>query len=238
MDGFLILHGKSSGPAVPDCSVTPLAAKLAENGYLVDYEAYSWETSRIYLTTFESTTEEIQAGIKRLRDRGATRIHLVGHSMGGNIAIYYAINNSDFDSLIGLATAHNVHHPTLRYVVKWSVEKARELVAQGNDEPSEFVDWNVTDILARTVKPSCYLSYFDFDGNANMALNVKKITRTLNVLMIGGVNDNTQQTTRMSVYTPIPKTEYSRWILTEDDHETVSINAYDTIVNWVDNLPK
>jgi len=238
MDGFLILHGKSSGPAVPDCSVTPLAAKLEANGYLVDYQAYSWETSRIYLTTFESTTEEIRAGIQRLRESGATRIHLVGHSMGGNIAIYYAVHNTDFDSFIGLATAHNVHHPTLQYVVKWSVEKARMLVAEGNDAPSEFVDWNVTDILARTVKPSCYLSYFDPDGNANMTLNVSRIKRPLNVLMVGGNKDNTQQTTRMYIFDPMLKTPYSRWVQTNDDHDTVSLNAYDEIVKWVDNMPK
>jgi pimeloyl-ACP methyl ester carboxylesterase len=238
MDGFLILHGKSSGPAVPDCSVTPLAAKLEAHGRLVDYQAHSWETSRIYSTTFESTTEEIRAGIQRLRARGATRIHLVGHSMGGNIAIYYAVHNTDFDSFIGLATAHNVHHQTLQYVVKWSVEKARGLVAEGNDTPSEFVDWNVTDILARTVRPSCYLSYFDPDGNANMTLNVRRIGRPLNVLMVGGNKDNTQQTTRMSIFDPMPKTPYSQWIQTNDDHNTVSLNAYDEIVKWVDNLPK
>lgn len=238
MDGFLILHGKGSGPDVPGCSVTPLAAKLEENGYLVDYRAYSWAPPTIYSKTFESTEDELRAGIQRLRERGATRIHLVGHSMGANIAIYYATRNADFDTLIGLASAHNVHHPTLRYVVRWSVEKAKALIEQGNDEPTEFVDWSVTDILALMAKPSCYLSYFDYDGNANMNLNVSKITRTLNVLMVGGNNDNTQQSTRASVFNPIPKTEYSRWIQTADDHNSVSINAYDNIVNWVQNLPQ
>jgi hypothetical protein len=71
-----------------------------------------------------------------------------------------------------------------------------------------------------------------------MTLNVKRINRPINILMVGGSNDNTQQTTRMAVYNPMPKTEYSRWIQTEDDHDSVSLNAYDEIVKWVDNLPR
>lgn len=238
MDGFLILHGKGSGPNNPSCSITPLAEKMISDGLLVDYQAYSWGINSLYHSKFEDTENELRAGVQRLRARGATRVHLVGHSMGVSISFYYAIRNSDFDSIVGLAGAHNIHHPRMQYVVKWSVAKAKKLTAEGNDDVTEFVDWSAIDILALKARPSCYLSYFDPEGNANMATNVRRVARPLNVLMVSGTNDTTQAITKEFIYDIVPKTAYSSWIVTNDDHGSVCLNAYNDVIKWVDNLPQ
>ena len=90
MDGFLLLHGKGSGPDYSACAMTPLYNQMVTDGHLVDYVSHSWALGKLYRQPFEHSIPDIHQGIARLVRAGATRIHIVGHSLGANIALYYA----------------------------------------------------------------------------------------------------------------------------------------------------
>jgi hypothetical protein len=82
------------------------------------------------------------------------------------------------------------------------------------------------------------LSLTAWEANANMATNVRRVARPLNVLMVSGTNDTTQAITKEFIYDIVPKTAYSSWIVTNDDHGSVCLNAYDDVIKWVENLPQ
>ncbi len=235
MHGYLVLHGKKSGPADPGCALHPLIQSLKEHSP-VDFVSHAWSYDRLYDQPFESSEESIQQARQRLLDQGATKIHIVGHSLGGNAAIYYATKQHNFDSIVLLAPAHNTHIAKIRAQCAWSVRKAKSLLANNNDEPNHFVDFDAADVTISVVKPSIYLSYFDAEGPCNMTFNAKKVPKLINVLCLSGQSDVTQASTRELVYDPLPRTPQSQFHLLAEDHNTVCYNSHDLVVNWTKNL--
>jgi len=235
MHGYLLLHGKKSGPAYSDCALHPLVKQLGQHS-LVDFESHAWAHDRLYDQPFESCYDSIELAKQRLRDRGAEKIHIVGHSLGGNAAIYYATKNLDFDSIVLLAPAHNTHLGKIRAQCAWSVRKAKNLVEENRNEPNYFVDFDSADVTVSQVRPSIYISYFDADGPCNMTNNSQRIARPISVLCLSGKRDITQATTKELIYDPLPKTQQAQFHLLDEDHFTVCHNSHDLIVNWARNL--
>jgi pimeloyl-ACP methyl ester carboxylesterase len=235
MNGYILLHGKKSGPAFADCALHPLVNQLRQHS-LVDFESHAWSYDRLYDESFESSIASIKSARQRLVEQGATHIHLVGHSLGGNAAIYYATQHQDFASVILLAPAHNTHIVKIRAQCAWSVRKARALLETGNDGLHHFVDFDAVDVTVSTVRPSIYISYFDADGPCNMTFNAKKILEPINVLCLSGKADVTQTSTRELIYDQLPKTNQSQFHWLNEDHSTVCHNAHDIVVNWTKTL--
>lgn len=235
MDGYLVLHGKKSGPTFDRCALHPIVNQLKQHSP-VDFVSHAWSYDRLYDQPFESCLTSIAQARQRLVDQGATKIHMLGHSLGGNAEIYYATHYSNFDSMILLAPAHNTHLQKIRAQCRWSVAKAQEYLKSGDDEIHHFVDFDSADVTVSAVKPSVYISYFDPEGPCNMTHNARRVLTPANVLCLSGANDVTQTTTRELVYDPLPKTKYSQFHLLDEDHFTVCYNTHDLIVNWVKNL--
>jgi pimeloyl-ACP methyl ester carboxylesterase len=235
MEGYLVLHGKKSGPTFDRCALHPIVGQLSKHS-LVDFASHAWSYDRLYDQPFESCIESIKQARQRLIDRGADRIHILGHSLGGNAEIYYATRYSDFDSLILLAPAHNTHLQKIRAQCNWSLRKAEEYLAQGNDTPQHFVDFDSADVTVSVVRPSVYISYFNPNGPCNMTYNARKLLAPVNVLCLSGSRDVTQTTTEELVYRPMLKTAASEFHFLDEDHFTVCYNTHDLIVNWVNRL--
>lgn len=234
MHGYILLHGKKSGPAYSNCALHTLNKQLNEHG-LVDFESHAWAHDRLYDQPFESCLTSIQQARQRLIDRGATSIHIVGHSLGGNAAIYYASKCNDFNSVVLLAPAHNTHIGKIRAQCAWSIRKAKELIDSNNDESDYFIDFDSADVTVSKVKPSIYISYFDADGPCNMTVNAKKIASPISVLCLSGSRDITQTTTKELIYNVLPKTNASQYHQLDEDHYTICYNTHDLIVDWTKN---
>lgn len=235
MNGYILLHGKKSGPVYADCALHPLVNQLKQHSP-VDFESHAWSYDRLYDDSFESCIDSINSAKQRLINQGATQIHLIGHSLGGNAVIYYATQHQDFASVILLAPAHNTHIVKIRAQCAWSVRKAKSLLEQGDNEVHHFVDFDTVDTTISKVKPKIYISYFDAEGPCNMTFNAKKIKHPINVLCLSGSRDITQTTTKELIYDQLNKTTASKFLLLDEDHYTVCHNSHDIIVDWIKNI--
>jgi pimeloyl-ACP methyl ester carboxylesterase len=239
MIGFLIVHGKLSGPNIDRCSMHHLNKILNEKGYLVDFHAYPWANERIYNEPIEIGVEEIQAGIARLRTQGATTIHMIGHSIGGNIAIYYASLYNDFDSLILLCPAHNTHIGKIRNICEWSIEQSKSSLENGQDNPMHLVDFGSGRVIVNAIRPSIYISYFDSAGICNMTANAKAqgTQDPINVLCLCGELDPATSDVKPNIYDHMSLTDHSQFItLPGETHQSVCQVSTDRILEWVSTI--
>ena len=239
MIGFLIVHGKLSGPNIDRCSMHHLNKILNEKGYLVDFHAYPWANERLYDEPIEIGVQEMQAGIARLRARGATKIHIIGHSMGGNIAIDYASLYTDFDSLILLCPAHNTHIERIRKMCEWSIEQAKSSLENGQDNPLHLIDFAGGRAIVNSIRPSIYISYFDSAGLCNMTTNAKTqgTQDPINVLCVCGELDPTTPGVEPDIYNHMSLTGHSQFItLPGETHQSVCQVSTDRILDWVSTI--
>jgi pimeloyl-ACP methyl ester carboxylesterase len=235
--GYLFLHGKGSGPDAPICTMNELVNGFrVRAGELVDYVQHSWGYNQLYTQPFEVVIAEVDAAVQRLKDAGADYIHIISHSIGCNVALYYATKRTNFNSIVLLAPAHNTHTLKMQFLTEWSRRKANTLLATPGYNIAtveQFVDNSVTDVEIVNATALNYLSYMDPAGNTNMVTNLAKISRPLNVLLIAGRLDLTQVGVLPSLFNKINKTTLSTYQITNDTHVSVSgSNSYDTILNW------
>lgn len=236
-NGYLFLHGKGSGPSAPKCAMTDLVNNFtALAGELVDYVPYSWGYGQMYSQPFEVVIAEVDAAVARLKDAGADHVHIIGHSIGCAVALYYATQRSNFASLVLLAPAHSIYATKMQFLTDWSRKKANKLLSTpGYDQTTieQFVDNDVSDVSIVNSTATNYLSYMDPAGNANMVANIAKITQPLSVLLIAGRADFTQINIIPNIFNKIKKTSLSRYVITNDTHISVSgTNSYNTILDW------
>lgn len=236
MDGFLLLHGKGSGPDYPACAMTPLYKQMVAEELVVDYVSHSWALGKLYQTPFEQCIPDIHHGIARLVRNGATRIHIVGHSLGANIALFYATRYTNFKSIVCLAPAHSTHIAKFNQWSLWSRNKAQALLDSGNDEIADFVDVAAAEAFIIQGRPSAYLSYLNPAGNTVMTRNVRKFVQPINLFIGSGTGDVTQVNVKSLLYDPAGKTEASQFLQTADDHVSSVINTYPIWSKWCANL--
>lgn len=237
MEGYLLLHGKGAGPEYPACAMNEVAKIMEKDGKTFDYIAHSWAINRVFKTPFEDSIEDVKAGIKRLQDRGVTRLHIVGHSIGANIALFYATRAVNFTSLVLLAPAHNTHLEKFNQWSLWSRRKAHDLVMAGNDELADFIDTNMLETYIISCKPSAYFSYLNPRGDSVMTKNVRLIKEPINVFVASGTADFTQVEVGRLIYDPILKKPSSKFLQNGDGHLDLPPKTYPIWTQWCEGLP-
>jgi esterase/lipase len=242
MNAYILIHGKHSGSEYgADCSLYTLDSELKKQGHLVDFRTYPWGVKKVddkfYWDTFEKGVPMIEEAIQNLKDAGASRIFLIGHSMGGNACLYYATQRSNFDGIILLAPAHNVHLYLFSQIHRWSLNLAKSLIDNGRgDELCHVADYDSTgSITVLNVSAKNYYSMLNPAGSANMQSNAKRIQSPLNVLAISGTRDFTQKEFGESVYKYIPKTDKSRYMTIDGDHSNIC-EQVDLITKWSNTI--
>jgi pimeloyl-ACP methyl ester carboxylesterase len=236
MNGYLLLHGKGSGPTLDICSMNPVAKRLEEDKKLYLHQTYSWGLGKVFQEQFENCLDDVANGIKELESQGATKIHLVGHSLGANVAFFYATQFSNFESIVALAAAHNTHLAKFNQWSSWSRNKAHALVNQGLDLPADFIDMSMMEVYIISAIPSAYLSYLDPNGKTVMTKNVRRFKTPANLFIASGTKDMTQVEVETLLYNPAQKTTNSVFLQTNDDHLTLPINTYLNWTSWCESL--
>lgn len=231
-NGFLLLHGKGAGPDYPTCAMIPLHTQMVKDGLIVDYVSNSWGQGKLFTQPFENCFPDIHQGIARLVRQGATRIHIVGHSLGANAAFFYATQFSNFKSIVALAPAHNTHMAKYNHWSQWSRNKAQALITAGQDQITDFVDVAMTEVYITQGLPSAYLSYQDPKGNTVMTRNVRKFMQPVNLFVATGSNDLTQIDIENVIYAPAKKTSASQLLKTTDGHIDIVGNTYPNWTQW------
>ncbi len=186
--GIVIMHGKGGSPAG---HVASLAAALDAQGYQVANLEMPWSHDRSYDATVADAEAQVESALLALRNRGATRLFVAGHSLGGLFALHFGDTHT-VDGIIAIAPGGDAASPGLHERLGGSVARARQLVAEGKgNQRTRFPDFEGSRGSYTVVcTPANYLSWFDPDGAMNEMMAVRRMNPQVPVLFIVPTGDH------------------------------------------------
>lgn len=228
--GAVMIHGKRDSAWG---SLSSTASALSGAGIKTISPEMPWSSSRYLTGTWSDAMAEIGQAVATLRGQGATRIVLVGHSLGCPAAMSYAASRSGVAALVLTAPGHSpAGFYKITPEVRYSVDRARAMVKSGRgNEVTEFADNNQGNVFSVRASAAQYLSYFDPKGPCEMRNTAGRIGCP--ALWVVGTNDSVvnwgggigRQVTRRpkSLYLEIPGA----------NHRSTPSAASSEIVQWL-----
>lgn len=185
--GIVIMHGKGGSPAR---FVSDLANHLERRGYLVANLEMPWSGRRNYDVPITAAEDEVIAALQSMRNRGAQKLFVAGHSQGGLFALYFA-GKHEIDGIIAIAPGGDVGSRVFREKLGESVEEARKLVAAGKGgEHARLSDYESSKgVYTIVTPPAVYLSWFEPEGAFNQMRIMRALKPQIPVLLIVPRND-------------------------------------------------
>jgi pimeloyl-ACP methyl ester carboxylesterase len=233
--GVVCLHGKSSTPQ----QMLGIAGYLEREGFLVSTPELPWSRSRSYDKTLEESAAEVTAAIERLREQGATKVVLVGNSLGAVYAAYY-MGRYPVDAVVGVSPGHNPGSGRFLRDADESVTKAREMVERGEGkERARFVDlWSGgRDRFVRTTAEN-YLEFYSPDGPLAQNSLAAELNSKIPMLVLANENEISNSNGELSRVLG-HATPMSSYKLLPGDHDTlIDGAAKPVIVMWLKTLWK
>jgi pimeloyl-ACP methyl ester carboxylesterase len=227
--GVVLLHGKQSAPVEHE----PLANAIAAAGFLVERPEMCWSNRRIYDRGYLDCLRDIDAAVRRLKERGATSFVIAGHSLGANGALGYGARNQ-VRGVIALAPGHTPEFLAVRPPIVESLDRARQLLAAGRgDQNAKFADFNGTLAIRVTSTPAAYLSFFAPNSPALMPANAARLSAPL--LQVSGSHDPFQRGPAY-IIAKAPAHPLNRFAVVEAGHFDTSAESSSEVVAWLRRL--
>lgn len=228
--GIVLMHGKLGVPE----HVALLADTLTERGHLVVTPDMPWSRARRYDKSLEDSHPEIDQWVAALREMGAERIVVGGHSMGANMAMAYAATHPGVDAVLAIGPGQTVEAESFAGRLGDSVARARLLVAEGRgDVAAAFTDLHLGKTSTVTLPARIYASYFDPAGLANMPANAPRLGMPL--LWVVGLQDrNMLERGRAYVFDRLPANPANRYAEVPADHMGTPDAATLAVADWLD----
>jgi pimeloyl-ACP methyl ester carboxylesterase len=231
--GVVYLHGKGGWPGALDGGIL---SSLKNEGALIATPEMPWSFRRKYGATYEQAMAEIDAAVATLKSGGATRIVVIGHSLGANAAIGYAARHPDLAAVVALAPGHLPETDGLRRHTREAIAQAKQLIAAGRgDVPQHFPDLAQGLPFPATATPTVYLSMFDPDGPAVIPKNAAAMG-PVPLLWVVGTLDPIYRFGRAYAFTAGAKNPKSRYIEVFAGHLTTPLIARGKVVEWLNSL--
>ena len=227
--GVLLMHGKK-GTAE---HVQSLATDLIGAGYLVVTPDMPWSQSRAYERTLEDAHGEIDGWIASLRQDGATRIVVAGHSMGATMAMGYAATHTGVDGVVALGPGQLADMPSFRERLKDSVVRARSMIAAGRgDATTSFSDLHLGKQSTTDTTARIYASYFDPEGLAALASVAPRVS--VPVLWTVGTADQTlMDLGRGYAFDRLQATPFNGYVQVASDHMGTPDASRAAVLSWL-----
>jgi pimeloyl-ACP methyl ester carboxylesterase len=233
--GILMLHGKNpGGPQDPYFGV--LKTRFEREGFLPLMPDMPWSRDRYIDGDWDQAMAEMDQHVKTLHERGATRIVVAGHSMGCPAAMGYAARGGKVEGLVLLAPGHVPFYyftGTRSLSVRESIERARSLLAAGDNQKSAFFDSNQGRLLSVSMTPKAYLSYFDPTADAEMSVTAPKVPASVPVLWVIGKSDPLFAAGRRYVFDKLAPNPKHLYLEVGADHLSTPNVAADDVVKWI-----
>lgn len=229
--GVVIMHGKGGSPTR---HVSNLASSLEQRGCLVANLEMPWSGNREYDVGVAVAEKEVSAALDTLRNKGAKKLFVAGHSQGGLFALYLGGNHS-VDGIIAIAPGGNVASPIYQEKLGPSVELARKLVAEGKDrEKTRFSDYEGSRGTYTVVaSPAAYLTWFDPDGAMNQVKAAKTMNPQVPVLFIVPKKDYPGLLrVKQLMFDALPKNPLSRLYEPDSSHLDAPSASREEIARW------
>jgi pimeloyl-ACP methyl ester carboxylesterase len=230
--GAVFLHGKGVWTGAFDGGIP--AALEAEGAVAVSPEM-PWSFSRIYGATYEEAMREIDAAVAGLKGRGATRIVIIGHSLGANAAIGYAARRHGVAAVVALSPGHLPETTEMRARTADAIVQARALSAAGEKSRRTWPDRVQGVPTLAMASPAVYLSMFDPDGPAVIPKNAAAL-HGVPLLWVVGDSDPIFARGRDYAFSRAPRNPKSRYIEVSAGHLTAPRAARTQVVEWLKSL--
>jgi len=231
--GVVFLHGKGLWPGAFDGGLTNA---LHEAGARVLTPEMPWSFDRIYDATYEQAMREIDTAVASLRAQGMTQIVVIGHSLGANAAIGYAVSHGPLAAVVAIAPGHLPEAEDMRQRTHDARIAAAQLIAAGQgDVRRSFPDAIQSITMAVTATPSAYLSMFDPDGPAVIRKNAAAMP-AVPLLWIAGKFDRIAPLGRDYAFGLAAKHPKSRYVEVLGGHFSAARMARPTILAWLRSL--
>jgi pimeloyl-ACP methyl ester carboxylesterase len=229
--GVVVMHGKGGSP---NKFVTPLAAGLERNGYLVANIEMPWSGRRQYDVDVAAADKEVDAALEALRAKGAKKVFVAGHSQGGVFVLHYGVEHP-VDGIIAIAPGGSVANQFYAREVAPSVERARRLVAEGKgNEKTKFDDFEgAKGHFPVITTAASYVSWFDPQGAMNQMKSSKSLPSQVPVLFVGPTNDYVAlQRIKGMMFGALPANPRTRLYEPVASHVEAPAASLDEIVRW------
>lgn len=239
--GVLMLHGKSPGsPQDPNFSV--LKSRFESEGMLVELPDMPWSRNRYIDGNWDKAMMEMANHVKTLRDKGATKIVLVGHSMGAPAALSFAARKGDVQGIVMLAPGHvpSLYYKSARLqAVRESIDEARALVSANKADSTErFTDINQGRPLLVIMTPRNYLSYFDPESDAEMTVTAPRVPSTIPSIVVVGDQDPLFKLAKAHLFDRLPANAGNQYLEVKADHLSTPRESIDNVIQWIkSNVP-
>jgi pimeloyl-ACP methyl ester carboxylesterase len=230
--GVVFLHGKGLVVGAFDGGIP---AAVEKEGALVAAPEMPWSFGRLYGATFDDAMMEIDAAVATLKAKGATRIVIIGHSLGANAAIGYAARRSAVNAVVALAPGHLPETVEMRARTADALAQARVLLAAGNSVRHWWPDMIQGFPTFASATPAVYLSMFDPDGPAVIPRNAAAM-RPIPLLWVAGYFDPIAARGRDYAYARAAKNPKSRYLEVLGSHLTTPWAAQRAVVEWLESL--
>lgn len=230
--GIVSIHGKWGRPP------GPLAGYLERSGYRVRSPEMPWSGGRNYDADYESAMEQLHQEVLRLRNDGARKVVLIGHSFGANGAIAYLTRFQDADALVLLAPGQVVEGMYRGGKTRAAVDQARQMVADSKgDERLTFIDPNSGDrSRAMSAQTRVFLSYFDPAGLANMPKSASRIPVSVPVLCVMSADDRIFRLGPRYVFDKFKPNDKSVYVETQASHIATPEASTEDVLRFLRSL--
>lgn len=229
--GIVIMHGKGGSPAG---LVADLARTLESRGTLVANLDMPWSGRRNYDVDVGHAEQEVVAALAGLRDKGAKKVFVAGHSQGGAFALHVA-GKLDADGYIVIAPGGSVANRVFRDNVGASLAHARQLVADGKGAaPAGLGDYEgAKGAYQIQAIPAAYVTWFDPDGAMNMDRAVRSVSPRVPILWVAPKRDYPGLIkTALPLFRDLPANRLTRLYQPDADHRGAPTTAADEITRW------
>jgi len=234
--GILMLHGKNPGSNM-DPNFGLMKGNFERQGWLVSFPDMPWSRGRYLSGDLDKALAEIAGHIKGLREQGATKIIIAGHSMGVPVGMAYAARAGDVDALVQLAPGHiplgYYTYPGLK-AVRDSIDEARALVASGKGESNErFNDINQGRQQSVITTAKNFLSYFDPTLDAEMSVTAPRIPAETPVMTVIGEKDPLFSRIKFYYFDKLPANPKNKYLEVSGGHLDSPRVANDAVISWI-----
>ncbi len=234
--GVFMLHGKNPG-SNSEPGMNRLKSALEGAGMLTAMPDMPWSRRRYLDGNWDKAMAEIASGVAGLRSQGATKIVVLGLSIGVPGALGYAARGGDVQALVLLGPGHVplrfYNNPNIT-TVRESVDLARVLVKDGKgDTRRSFGDINQGRRLIVETSAKDYLSYFDPASDAEMSVTAPRVPATTPVMTVIGDEDPAFRTIRGDLFDRLPPNPKNLYLEVKAAHTTTPAAATDDVLKWI-----
>ena len=235
--GVVLMHGKNrtAGEKSP---IGKLAYALEVADFIVVAPDMPWSRSRGFDKTYAESMAEIDRAVAKLKDKGAAKIVVGGHSLGANAALGYGARREGLAGILAIAPGHTIDGDGFHKLVDFDYRRAKEMVAVGKgDEETGFKDVNQGKKSTKTMKAKVYLSWFDPEGPAPMPKNAANLKPGTPLMWIIGERDRLMMKRgKEYAFARAPAHPNNAYVIVKGGHRDTPEEGAERIIKWLKGL--